>query len=261
MEFVGEVARKRASSDHLAVEVAKTTCAARVGARTGHFHVPAVVRFDAGAGVLETERVRGYVSLLDLAIRRDRRLGALCERVGRALAEAHAEMRLPEDLHIPLPAPLATEPADDCVLHGDFNGLNIGYDASVDRIVILDWSAAPSLRVAATVGSRYFDILWFALFFFRFRPGSALIGWYPERWAGAFLAGYADAGTFSADALRAYHERARAFLTNDYRLERERWERGIRWVTYRSWQRLGWRRWEKFLASLSDSDPRVGPRA
>ena len=258
MEFIGDVARKRANADQLAVEVAKTTCAARVAARSGHFHVPAVVRFDAAMGVLETERVHGFVSLLELAVRRDRRLSGICERVGRALAEAHTDMRLPEGPRIPLPAPLATDPADDCVLHGDFNGLNIGYDSSSDRVVILDWSAAPALGVAATVGSRYFDILWFALFFFRFRPGSALIGWFPERWAGAFLAGYANSGAFSADALRAYHERARTFLTNDYRLERERWERGIRWITYRSWQRLGWRRWEKFLASISDAQVRPG---
>jgi aminoglycoside phosphotransferase (APT) family kinase protein len=197
--------------------------------------------------------------LTQLAVRRDRRLIGICERVGGALAQLHAEMRLPDALRIPLPASLASEPADECALHGDLNGSNVGYDSSTDRVVILDWSAAPALRVAATVGSRYFDVVWFTLFFFRFRPGTAIIGWSPERWAGAFLAGYAAvSGTFSADALRAYHERARTFLSDDYRAERARRGRGIPGIAYGAWQRLGVRRFEKFLAALSDPPVRSG---
>jgi len=139
------------------------------------------------------------------------------------------------------------------VLHGDLNGSNVGFDPDADRVVIVDWSAAPALGVAATVGSRYFDILWFALFFFRFRPGNALNRWSPERWAGAFLNGYAEeSGSFSVDALRAYHARARTFLTDDLRADQARRGLGIRGLAFRYWRQLGWRRWEKFLASATD---------
>ena len=253
MVFSGDVARKRGPADRLAIEAAKTSAAAAVGARSGRFHVPAVVRLDAAAGVLETERVHGFVSLMQLVLRRDPRLPGICERVGRALAEIHAELRLPEAMRIPLPAPLAGDPADTCVLHGDLNGSNVGYDPAADRVVIVDWSAAPALGVAATVGSRYFDVLWFSLFFFRFRPGRALGGWSPERWAGAFLAGYAAGSrAFSMEPLRAYHARARTFLTDDLRAEQARRARGIRGLPFRLWRQLGWRRWEKFLASATD---------
>lgn len=253
MEFSGDVARKRGPADRLAIEAAKTRAAAEVGARTGAFHVPAVIRFDAAAGVLETERVHGFVSLMQLVVRRDRRLLEICARVGRAVAVIHADLRLGDAPSIPLAEPLTGEPADACVLHGDLNGSNVGYDPTSDRVVIVDWSAAPALRVAATVGSRYFDILWFALFFFRFRPGTALFGWAPEAWAGAFLFGYARASaTFSMAALGAYHARVRGFLLEDLRTEQARQGRGLRGVAYRMWRQLGWRRWEKFLAVATD---------
>jgi len=257
MEFSGDIARKRGPADRLAIEAAKTTAAAAVGARSRRFHVPAVIRFDAATGVLETERVKGLVSLMQLVLRRDPSLVGICERVGRAVAEVHAELRLPDALRLPLPAALASDPAETCVLHGDLNGSNVGYDPATDRVVIVDWSAAPALGVPATVGSRYFDVLWFSLFFFRFRPGTALTGWSPERWAGAFLNGYAEvSGTFSANALRAYHERARTFLTDDLRAEQARRGLGIRGIPHRLWRQLGWRRWEKFLASATDPEAR-----
>jgi hypothetical protein len=260
MEFSGDVARKRGPTDRLAIEAAKTSAAARVAARTGLFHVPAVLRCDAAAGVLETERVHGFVSLMQLVLRRDPRLPRICERVGRAVAAVHAELRLADELRIPLPAPLAGEPADACVLHGDLNGSNVGFDPESDRVVLVDWSAAPALGVAATVGSRYFDILWFALFFFRFRPGSAVLGWSPERWAGAFLAGYAEeSGLCLADALRAYHARVRSFLIDDLRVEQARRGAGVRGLPYRLWRQLGFRRFEKFLAAVAD--PQVRGRA
>ncbi len=260
MELSGDVARKRGPADRLALEAAKTRAAASVAARSGRFHVPAVVRYDAAEGVLETERVHGFVSLMQLVLRRDPRLTAVCERVGRAVATVHAELRLADDLRIPLPARLAGEPADDCVLHGDLNGSNVGYDPDTDRVVIVDWSAAPALGEAATVGSRYFDIVWFALFFFRFRPGRALTGWSPERWAGAFLAGYADgASQFSVAALRAYHARVRPFLIDDLRVEQARRGLGLRGLPYRLWRQIGFRRWEKFLAAIADPHGRQSP--
>ena len=139
MEFSGDVARKRGPYDRLAIEAAKTSAAAGVGARTGLFHVPAVLRCDAAAGLLETERVHGFVSLLELVLRRDPRLLGICERVGRAIAAVHADVRLADELRIPLPAPLA---GDRCVLRGELNGTNVGIDPDTDRVVIVDGSAA-----------------------------------------------------------------------------------------------------------------------
>jgi hypothetical protein len=257
MELIGDVARKSGPVDRLRLEVTKTTCAASVAERTGLFHVPPVVRFDAESGVLETARVHGFRSLMQLVLARDPRFPEICERVGRAIAQVHTEMRLPEDARLPFPEPLRGERADECVLHGDLNGSNVGWDPATDRVVILDWSAAPALRTAASIGSRYFDVLWFSHFFFRFRPLRAVSGWSPERWTCAFLSGYAAVSAdFSVEALRAYKARVEPFMADDYRAERERLGRGVRWIPYRIWQWLGRRRWEKFLGGLSDSQLR-----
>ena len=201
MEFSGDIARKRGPADRLAIEAAKTTAAAAVGARSGSFHVPSVVRFDAAGGLLETERVHGFASLLQLVLRRDPRLLDICERVGRALAEVHAELRLPEALRIPLPAPLAGDAADACVLHGDLNGSNVGYDPasgpSRDRRLV--GGARAGRRGDGRQPLLRHPVVLAVLLPLPAGPAPSAAG-SPERWAGAFLAGYADrSGSFSVD--------------------------------------------------------------
>ena len=44
-------------------------------------------------------------------------------------------------------------------LHGDFTLANVCVEETTDRVVIVDWSAAPILGEAVTVGPVYFDVL------------------------------------------------------------------------------------------------------
>ena len=104
MEFVDDIARKTGQASLLAVEAAKASRALEIGKDTGLFSVPKVVNLDAEAGVLEFERLGGLVTLLDLAVRKDRRLPELLEKAGRALAVIHAELTLPEEMKHELPA-------------------------------------------------------------------------------------------------------------------------------------------------------------
>lgn len=246
MELVGTVARKRGDPARLAVEAAMTTAAVAV-APTG-VRVPAVSRFDAAGGLIETERVEAFTSLMSLASAGDPRVEALCARVGHALAHFQSHLVVPPEHEKLLPPPFAGRPDERVPVHGDLNGSNVGFDPDSDRLVILDWSAAPSLGSAGTMGSPYFDPLWFALFFFRFRPFGAGMAWTPERWAGAFLDALAASDArFSAARLRDFHAEVRAWLADDLRAELARRARGIRWLPYRLWQRAGVRRWERFL--------------
>lgn len=249
MELVGAVARKRGDADRLAVEAAVTSRAAQLGERCGLFHVPSVVRLDRSAGLLETARVDGLRTLMELAVGGASHVGPLCERLGAATATVHAQLALEPEWCREVPPDLADASVRQVVLHGDLTASNVGWTPD-DRLVILDWSAAPSIPRPATVGPPQFDLLWFSTFFFRTRPLGRLAGWRPEEWTGAFLDGYARAGG-DADAgrLLRYAERVRPFLEADYAAELARRARGVRRLPYRAWRALGWRRWRRFLVA------------
>lgn len=256
MELVGAVARKRGSAADLAVEADATDRAAALGERSGAFFVPPVVRFDPQAGVLETQRVDGFQSLMELAVARDPVVRALCAQLGRAMALVHRE--LPAERAAPVsPAVLRAEDGAVATIHGDLTASNVGYDRARDRLVILDWSAAPALAEPATIGAPYFDLVWFTSFWFRTRPLTALTGWEPEAWSDSFLAGYeAGGGSVARTMLRRYALSARPFMAEDYRRELRRRAHGARWLPYRVWRAMGWRRWERYLAGLSDAHGR-----
>jgi len=54
--------------------------------------------------VLDFERLDELSTLLDLAIRKDKRLYELLERAGRALAVVHEQLTLPDEMKQNLPA-------------------------------------------------------------------------------------------------------------------------------------------------------------
>jgi hypothetical protein len=256
VELVGSVARKRGVAAHLAVEADVTARAAALGTRSGLFFVPPVIWFDAATGVLETERVEGFRSLMELAVLRDPVVGALCSRLGRAMALVHRELGVDRTVQVSAPV-LRSEGGGVGAIHGDLTASNVGYDRDHDRLVILDWSAAPALAEPVTVGTPYFDMLWFSSFWFRTRPLSALAGWTPEVWSREFLDGYCSAGgAVTVSGFRRYALSARPFLREDHHRELVRRARGVRWLPYRVWRAMGWRRWERYLARLAAADGR-----
>jgi aminoglycoside phosphotransferase (APT) family kinase protein len=192
MEIVGEIIRKTGEPGTLAIEAAKVSGAFDIGKDCGLFYVPKVINFDAGAGVLEFERLDGLVTLLDMAVRKDKRLFELLKNAGQALAVIHEKLALPEQMKHELPPEWMTCPDKNVFIHGDFAGFNLCFDESAGRLVILDWSSAPFLGNAATFGSRFFDIIWFVIFLFYGAPKSCLFNWDAAAMADTFLAGYAE---------------------------------------------------------------------
>jgi len=193
MELMGDLVRKTGASSLLAIEAAKASRGFDIGGNSGLFRVPKVVSFDADAGRLDFEHFDGLVTLLDLAVRKDRRLAGLLEKAGKALAAIHEKLTLPETMKYEL-SPQWSGPAEqDVFIHGDFACINVCYHERSDELVILDWSAAPSVGRTPTFGSRYFDILMFTSSLFHGAPCRQVLSWDAPGMSRAFLAGYRSA--------------------------------------------------------------------
>jgi len=189
MEFDGDIARKTGSPSLLAVEAIKTQRAGEIGRSSGLFYVPKVISFDARAGVLEFERLRGLVTLFDLAVKKDPRLFELLEKTGRALAAIHRQLVLPDEVKHELPVEWMGPADENVFIHGDFVCINVCFHEPSGQLVILDWSAAPIMGRTPTFGSRFFDILWFASSLFHGAPSKSVLSWDAEKMTSAFLTG------------------------------------------------------------------------
>lgn len=247
MEFVGDIARKKGEPSLLAVEAAKASRALEIGKNSGLFRVPRVVNFDAGAGVLEFERLRELATLLDLAVRKDARLPELLEKAGRALAVVHEELTLPEDMKVALPSIWMCRAGENVCIHGDFACINVCVDGSSDELVILDWSAAPMVGRTPTFGGRYFDIVLFVNSLFQGTPCLKVLGWNAAAMAELFLAGYAkESPDTKLTMLRDYSsEMLRLQRENIRRASRER--QPVSALFYACCQMLMYTRFRSFL--------------
>ncbi|MHC4073182.1 MAG: BUD32 family EKC/KEOPS complex subunit [Planctomycetota bacterium] len=215
MEFVGDIIRKTGESNLLAVEAAKASRAYEIGKDSGLFVVPKVVGFDIEAGVLEFERLNGLVTLLDLAVRRDRRLHELLGKTGQALGIIHRDLTLPEDMKHELPPGWMAAADENVFIHGDFACINVCFHEPSGNLVILDWSAAPMVGRTPTYGSRYFDILLFVSSLFHGAPYRRILSWDSKEMADTFLKGY---GESSAEVkLNEF----KSYSSKIYRLQRE----------------------------------------
>lgn len=193
MDRRSDIFRKAADARILTVEAAKASRALEIGKDSSLFCVPKVVNFDAGAGVLEFERLSGLVTLLDLAVRKDPRLPGLLEKAGQALAVVHEKLVLPEAMKYDVPPEWMGNPDENVFIHGDFACINVCFHEPSDRLVIVDWSAAPMVGRTPTFGSRYFDVLLFISSLFHGAPLRQILSWDGKGMARVFLRGYCRA--------------------------------------------------------------------
>ena len=193
MELIGDLVRKTGESSLLAIEAAKASRGLDIGKDSGLFRVPKVVSFDAEAGRLDFECLSSLLTLLDLAVHRDRRLTGLLEKAGRALAAVHEKLTLPETMKYTLPSQWLGPSEQNVFIHGDFACINVCYHERSDELVIVDWSAAPLVGRTPTFGSRYFDILMFISSLFHGAPCREVLSWDAPGMSRAFLGGYRSA--------------------------------------------------------------------
>jgi hypothetical protein len=190
MECRSDIFRKTADARLLTVEAAKASQALEIGKDSGLFAVPKVVNLDAEAGVLEFERLSGLATLLDLAVRKDPRLAELLEKAGRALAIVHERLVLPDEMKCEMPPEWMGSADENVFIHGDFACINVCFHEPSGGLVIVDWSAAPSVGRTPTFGSRYFDILLFISSLFHAAPWRRISSWDGKAMTLAFLRGY-----------------------------------------------------------------------
>ena len=192
MLLIDDIFQKTGERDILAVEAEKASRAYEIGRDSGLFSVPKVVGFGAETGVLQFERLSDLVTLLDLAVHKDKRLTERLAKAGQALAVVHEKLALPEEMQHELPAEWMAPAGENVFIHGDFACINVCYHRPSDGLVLLDWSAAPSVDRTPTFGSRYFDVLMFVSSIFHGAPWRRALSWNAEEMAESFLRGYGE---------------------------------------------------------------------
>lgn len=202
MQLIDDIFQKIGERDILAVEAEKASRAFEIGLDSGLFLVPKVINFDNERGVLKFERLYNLVTLLDMAVCKDQRLPGLLRKAGQALAIVHKKLYLPEEMLFALPPEWMDPIGENVFIHGDFACINVCFHEPSDELVLLDWSAAPSVGGTPTFGSRYFDVLMFVSSIFHGAPWRRALSWNAKEMVESFLRGYSE--TVILDKLKSY---------------------------------------------------------
>ena len=245
LRFVGNVVRKTGDPAFLEIEHEKMERARTLGEQTGLFVVAKVVGFDAPGGVLDIERLAGLKNLEVLLQGEDGRMCDLLGATGRALAAVHAGLRLPADMEKSLPGKWVAGDEARGFLHGDFTLANVCVEETTDRVVIVDWSAAPILGEAVTVGPVYFDVLWFLYYLFQSMPLKMMCFFRGNELARAFVDGYlsADKKGVTVESLGKFRSQMTPYLRNLvlHRLRARPWHKKPLFLGRQLWAYARWR--------------------
>ena len=227
--FKEHVILKKVDSRTAEIEVRATQAAYELGRTSGLFRVPQVVEYDKITGLIELERIKGYISLgqlLDKAIDTT----ATIYKVGAALACVHQHLKMPSEICLYIDDEWLTGSRDIVPMHGDFNTINVGCDEEDGEIVILDWASSPILSSISTIGPLYWDL---ATFLYSLLVHQAnfmeAVRFFPCR-RRAFLEGYVNNSQTTVDArvlksmlLRISGQNVRSIVSQ---------RREVKWVPY-----------------------------
>lgn len=228
----------------MCIEAEKTRRARELAASSGLFIVPEVIDWDEKSGRLTMERIPNICGIRNAKIG-IRAWEKLTERLGAAIALIHDELRLPNEMIIPLPAELSTE-GGEVFLHGDLSSENVCVTRDKDpKIVLIDWQMSPRFGGEATWGTPYFDLAWFVGNLFRKPCYKYIGGANVEATASVFVESYLAASRrkICADEFNEYHER--------FRVHRMLTQEQVLFWPKRLLLTHGFRRWQRFaLARL-----------
>lgn len=158
IQFGKNTVKKTSAPDMMRVEVEKTRRAFEISRNCGLFRVPEVLNHDEKMGSAVFERLD--VKPISKAVPWGEKRKNLARDLGASLAIIHRELKLPDDMLVPLPDQFAL-PHDEVCLHGDLSVNNVCVGSSWPPIAILDWQMTPLFGGYSTYGTRYFDIFWF----------------------------------------------------------------------------------------------------
>jgi len=168
----------------------KVTQAARDIARTsGLFYVPQIIEYDRDSGIIEFERIHGFITVGQFLAKNPDNITIL-RRVGKVLAHIHNYLSVPPDVRQLTDARWLNINGDVVPMHGDFNTVNVGYKEDTDVIVVLDWASPASLGLGRTLGPRHLELAHF-IYSLCIHQANFLKSLYLlRRRANAFLEGY-----------------------------------------------------------------------
>jgi hypothetical protein len=137
-----------------------TQAAHELSLSTDYYYTPRVLGYSIPDQILRLERLQGLVPLRE-RLADDRVLYWVLSRVARAMAFIHTHLQIPANQRVPVSAGWMMGEMYPVTVHGDFNLINITWQSSSDRLVVLDWSSAPALGFVANEGPRELDIAHF----------------------------------------------------------------------------------------------------
>lgn len=190
------------------VEIEKMQQARILGIESGLFSVPEIVSFDEVSGTLTMHRIPRIRGIRQFRLSSSKQY-ELIDRLGKAISLVHEQLRLPDEMRIPLPQGL-DHPGEGVFLHGDLSTENVCLtDDPHPKIVLIDWQMSPRYGGRATWGTRYFDIAWFIGNLFRRPIWKYVYGPDANMSAAIFVNSYmrnAGLSDYAAD-FREYHEK------------------------------------------------------
>jgi hypothetical protein len=124
------------------------------------FITPELLAYDSQEKTMEFVFLPGFQSLVECLETSDQPQ-MLIEQTARSLAYIHRHGRLDSDYIRYAPGAWRGCRTHCVMIHGDFNLVNVGYDAAQKKIVILDWEVTPALNMYFNMGSRYLDVACF----------------------------------------------------------------------------------------------------
>jgi hypothetical protein len=247
IEFSEHTVTKTAAPELMQIEVEKTRRAHQIGQDCGLFRVPKVLDHDATKGVAVFERIDD-IEPIRTAVPWGERYDTVSETLGAAFAIIHRDLKLPEELHMPLPPEFALSGNEVC-LHGDPSVDNVCIDKRSSRIVILDWQMTPLYGGVATIGTRFFDLMWFVNNLL-FRPTLRYLFGNPVASpSGRFLESY-----FRSTKVDYQPEEITSYASRFFSIEANRMKSESRWRTRVMLPRVHVLT-RKFISSLSAITP------
>jgi len=142
------------------IEVRVTQAARELACRSTLFCVPQIIRYNRSSGVIEFERIHGFITLGQFLAKKPDNI-IIIRRVGKVLAHIHNHLCVPPDIRQPADSRWISIDGDVVPMHGDFNTVNVGYKEDTNAIVVLDWTSPASLGPRSTVGPRYLELAHF----------------------------------------------------------------------------------------------------
>jgi len=159
VELLEHTVIKTDSPALMRIEVEKTRRAFEIGQDCGLFRIPKVLDYYEDKGVAVFERLYG-IQPTNALISSQTHGELLAIRLATSLAIVHKELKLPDNMILPLPTELESY-GSKVFIHGDLSTENVCFDEENSSIVILDWQMTGVHGGQATYGTPYFDLIWF----------------------------------------------------------------------------------------------------